>query len=174
MSRHPVSLLVSIGFGIRACPCSLVRFPCAYSTDSVGSCSSVHFGALEQFGLRVSCRTSIVLLLGFTTNHIEPTPSPANRSVQVQDFPVTAFTTPVHISGLPADSETAHMRNLVDLSWAEFLCWNDRSRGYGAQGLSRGRSYCTADWRGDLSRVRATSEVTGGVSLIYGHTICRR
>ena len=40
-------------FGARAC--SLVRFPGAQSTDSVGSCSLLQFGAVADFGLRVSC-----------------------------------------------------------------------------------------------------------------------
>jgi hypothetical protein len=40
-------------FGARSC--SLVRFPSEQSTDSVGSCSLLQFGAVAEFGLRVSC-----------------------------------------------------------------------------------------------------------------------
>src|SRR5258708_19273869 len=62
-------------------------------------------------------------------------------------FPARTAPGVIHVSGLPADPEPAHTRNLVDLSWAECPCWKACSSGY-----DPGRGYCTEDWRGDLPR----------------------
>src|SRR5882672_12110365 len=67
-------------------------------------------------------------------------------------FPACSAPRVIHVSRLPADPETAHARNLVDLSWAEFPCWKARTSGYDLQGLSPCRGYCTGGWRCDLPR----------------------
>ena len=48
-----------LGFGARSC--SFVRFTGAWSTDSVGSCSLLQFGALAEFGLSIGHPVGVVV-----------------------------------------------------------------------------------------------------------------
>ena len=73
--------------------CAAVPFPCAWSTDSVVPCRSLQFGALEQYGFRVSCCTSIVFFLQIHHEPYRANSLPSKSICTRQDFPLTALPT---------------------------------------------------------------------------------
>ena len=65
----------------------------AQSPDSVGVCCFLQFGALAEFGLRVSCCPSIVFFLQIHHEPYRANSLPSKSICTRQDFPLTALPT---------------------------------------------------------------------------------
>jgi hypothetical protein len=76
-----------------ACSCSWVRSAGGQFSNSVGSCCLMQLGALEEFGLRVSCCTSIVFFLQIHHEPYRANSLPSKSICARQDFPLTALPT---------------------------------------------------------------------------------